>query len=182
MATKHKLLPFTDETFEATRKDWEAKAGAEEFASEYRLVFDWADANRAYDAPAAASGSSLAYGLFAPKSDCACAVVEVVSHKKGRSGLTKLLKIYITPEFWRVEEHQDEIIRIYLSAIVETVELSTKVRARTVKLYGRSDSLLSLLHSLHVRLQRDAAKLPGLAAAMKGRWLEIIVPTEMEKA
>ncbi|MBZ0073601.1 hypothetical protein [Bordetella hinzii] len=177
MSAKYKLQRFTDDSFRATRDDWEHKAGKEEFASEYHLVFDWADANRDYDGGGSDSGSSFAYGLFASRSKSACAVIEVVSHKKGKAGLTKLLKIYITPEFWRVEKHQDEIIHIYMSAIVETVELSAKVRARTVKLYGRSDSLLSLLHSLHIRLQEQAEKLPGLVAAMKGRWLEINVPT-----
>jgi hypothetical protein len=172
LATKHTLRQFTDKEFSNTRLDWKKKAGEAEFASEYGVVFDWADTHREYD-DAASVGNSLAYGIFSARATKACAIVDVVSHKKGRNSTTKLLKIYITPEYWDIDKHQDKVRDIFISAIIGTVELSKQVSARTVKLYGRSTQLLSLLHSLHVYMHDNKAELPGVTVAMKGRWLEI---------
>lgn len=172
MAIRLQLRPFTDESFVATRENWQAQAGKAEFASEYSAIFSWADTHRDYGEDAKV-GDSHAYGLFAPKVDTACAMVDVVLHKKGRRGVTKLLKVYITPEYWNVTEHQDQVLEIFVGAIAGTIALSKQAQSREVKLYGRSQELLSLLHTLHVHLNRNLDKLPGIAAAMKGRWLEI---------
>lgn len=172
MASKLQLSQFTDRSFADTRQNWEDQAGKAEFASEYSAIFSWADAHRDYDIDPKV-GDSLAYGLFAPKSNTACAMVDVVLHKRGRKGVTKLLKVFVTPEYWNVTEHQDQILEIFTSAIAGTIQLSKRVQSGEVKIYGRSEALLSLLHSLHVHLNKNIEKFPGIAAAMKGRWLEI---------
>lgn len=172
MAVKHELRHFTEEEFSTTRQEWEKRAGDAEFTSEYGLVFDWADSHREYE-QSFLVGQSLAYGIFSKRAVHAYAIVDVVSHKKGINSMTKLLKIYITPEYWDVEKHQSQIRDIFLCAIIGTVELSKQVSARTVKLYGRSTQLLSLLHSLHVYMNENSKDLPGVTVTMQGRWLEI---------
>lgn len=168
---KYELRQFTDKEFLDTRENWEKHAGEAEFVSEYGVVFDWAQTHQQYDDDK--NGESLAYGVFSQRNKHAFAIVDVVSHKKGRSSTTKLLKIYMTPEYWDVASHQSKVIEIFLCAIVGTIKLSKQASAKTVKLYGRSDQLLSLLHSLHVHMNQHKDKLPGVEASMQGRWLEI---------
>jgi hypothetical protein len=60
----------------------------------------------------------------------------------------------------------------FAGAIFGTIDLSVKISSDTVKLYGRSDELLSLLHSLHIHLNRSP-KLMSTTVTMQGRWLQI---------
>jgi hypothetical protein len=169
MHVSYELNQFTKSNLAATKSRWQSVAGKDEFASEYTVLFDWVNTHKDYSALKA---DSLAYGLFAPKSRYASAIVDVVSSKKGKRGITKLLKVYVTPELWDVTTHQSQIIDIFAGAIFGTIDLSVKISSDTVKLYGRSDELLSLLHSLHIHLNRSP-KLMSTTVTMQGRWLQI---------
>lgn len=179
--TSYDLKPFTPKTLESTKKDWEKIAGGDEFATEYGFVFEWAGQHIDYDN---GHNDSLAYGLFKTKSTKASAIVEVIQRMQARKGLTKMLKLWITPQYWDTETHRMEIASIMIHSILGTMVLSKQNQSKTVKIYGRTSQMLSILHTVHTMFSEMIAKgdAPGVAVNIVSRWLEFkLVETEEEK-
>lgn len=172
----YQLRQFTEESFVATKENWQGIAGEDEFMSEFGVVFEWLGDNRDY-ANGGKAGNSLGYGLFYGENGHACALAEVVARPMVRGGLTKLLKVLITPEYWNIEEHAARIVDIYSAAILGTIELSEAVQARTIKLYGRGDQMMKLLRSINDSVNKRFSESAGgrIKSAMKGQWLEISI-------
>ncbi len=152
-----------------TKKSWELVVGVDEFTSEYGALFEWLQTHREYQG---ANGDSVAYALVQEGHKVASAFIEVVS-SPNRGGLTKLLKVFITPQFWDVADHQTEVVKIFVMAIKGAIEISNDNGSRTVKIYGRSNSLLSLLHTIHVAMIEDLDENSGIQVLIQGRWLVI---------
>lgn len=165
----YKEVEISDELLEATEQAWKLTAGADEFASEYLVLFEWLRSHRKY---ASDTGESVGYALLEEDLKVASAFFEVVS-TTGRGGLTKLLKVYITPQLWNISDHQREVVKIYSECIKSVVRISRDNHCRNIKIYGRSDAMLSLLRSIHVALQEELDKKPesGLSVSIEGRWL-----------
>ncbi len=117
------------------------------------------------------TGDSFAYGLFPPDEGAAQAILDVVL-QKSRGGLAKLLKITVSPDYWAGGSKQHDMATIFASGIIGTILLSKESQSRTVKIYGRTEELLSILHTVRNVLEADAQKL-GIRCAIQGRWLEI---------
>lgn len=171
-AKKHTLKCFTQKTLESTKDNWRKHAGADEFETEYGLVFEWAAGHIDY---AKGSHDSLAYGLFSSRSTRAAAIVEVIQRSQVRKGLTKMLKIWITPEHWDASSNRMQIASLMVDAMLGTIELSTQNRSKTVKIYGRTEQMLSILHTVHTTLSQKivAGELKGVQVNIVDRWLEI---------
>lgn len=160
---------ITDQLLDDTKKSWELVVGVDEFTSEYGALFDWLQCHRQYQG---ANGHSVAYALVQEGQKVASAFIEVVS-SPNRGGLTKLLKVFVTPLFWDVADHQAEVVKLFVMAIRGAVDISNQNGSRTVKIYGRSNSLLSLLHTIHVAMIEDGVADAGISVTIQGRWLVI---------
>lgn len=160
---------ISDTLLENTKKSWELVVGTDEFTSEYGALFEWLLSHRDYGP---ANCDSVAYALVQEGHKIASAFIEIVS-STNRGGLTKLLKVFITPQFWDVADHQTEVVKIFVMAIKGAIDISNGKKSRTVKIYGRSNSLLSLLHTIHLAIIDDLDPQSGIAASMQGRWLVI---------
>ncbi len=166
-------MPYTtaridEKLLNDTRQVWELTVGKDEFASEYGALFDWIGSHINYDQP---SGASLAYALVEEGKKVASAFIEVVA-TDNRGGLTKLLKIFITPQYWNIAEHQAQVVMIYVDAIKGAVDLSMQNQSGTFKIYGRTDSLLSLLHTIRLTiLDEIGEEASPVSIQMQGRWL-----------
>lgn len=165
---------FTVRTLAATRRSWRKEAGEEAFLTECAPIFDWADPRTNYDAQK--KGDSLAYGVFAPGSLSADALVEVVVSEVRAGRMTKLLKVFVAPSYWTGGQNNDQLARLFAAAIAGTIRLSSDTRSRIVKIYGRSEELLSLLYQVRNLLEQHAEEL-NIHCSMQGRWLEISTAT-----
>ncbi|MFV5215664.1 hypothetical protein ACLIIZ_18230 [Azonexus caeni] len=165
----YSTVKVTPQILEDTRRVWELTVGADEFASEYGALFDWIGAHINYQS---AGGESLVYALVQEGAKVASAFIDVVASGH-RGGLTKLLKIIITPQFWNVAEHQNQIVMIYVDAIKGAFDLSSQNNSSTFKIYGRTDPLLSLLHSIRLAIIKDAGVDSNVRVDMEGRWLVV---------
>lgn len=176
----YELKQFTPKTLASTRRDWEHVAGKDAFATEYGLVFEWTEKHIDY---ANGHNDSLAYGMFAPRAQKAVAIVEVIQRKVARKGLTKMLKLWITPEYWDAAASRKEIAHVMLSAMQGTLLLSKNNQSKTVKIYGRNEQMLSVLHTVHIMLSELIEKedLKGIAVNIVDRWLEIKVDDQERK-
>lgn len=160
---------ISDELLADTRKAWELFIGTDEFMSEYGALFDWLETHRDYQQ---GNGTSAAYALVQEGHKIAAAFIEIVS-STNKGGLTKLLKVFITPQFWDVADHQTEVVHLFVAAIMGSIKISANKNSRVIKIYGRSASLLSLLHTIHADMIRRLDPEGGVTVAMQGRWLEI---------
>ncbi|MFY1912754.1 hypothetical protein ACOTB6_14440 [Achromobacter xylosoxidans] len=171
MATPFTPFPvkkFTQRSLASTRRAWQKMAGAA-YATECAPILQWAEGHVDYSNPH--TGDSFAYGLFGGESQAAEAILDVVL-QKNRGGLTKLLKITVSPEYWAGGAKQHDMATIFASGIIGTILLSKESQCRTVKIYGRTEELLSILHSVRNVIEEDAKKL-GIRCTIQGRWLEL---------
>lgn len=181
MTTKKKAnsLPFRiarldSKTLANTEAAWSTMTDQDAFASECAPMFEWAGSHIDYGA--GADQDSCVYGLFGENNAVSEALVEVVSRqpKPAIKGQTKLLKVITSPQYWTGSSKRDHIVPLFASAISGTIDISKEAGAQIVKLYGRTDGLLSLLHSVRNEIEPHSQKL-GIKCSMQGRWLQIEV-------
>lgn len=161
---------LTNESLDATRAAWALTVGDDVFISEFGALFEWIESHMNYDSPP--ETGSLAYAIVDDGFNTASAFIEVVGSNT-RGGLTKLLKVFVTPQYWNIAEHQNEVVNIFIAAIQGAVAISSDNCSKTIKIYGRTDSLLSLLHTIHVSIMSNEKVNQAVTASVKGRWLEI---------
>lgn len=163
---EHVLREFTADRLSTVEQDWRQLAGDDEFDSELSPMFGWCASHINHQ-----DGDSQALELFDPVREKADAILEVVNTRQGR--MTKLLKLYISPEFWGAEDDDnllDQIAELHGSAYAEVLVTGIAQGVREVKIYGRTNLMLDLLRRVHMHWNPVAA---GWSTKMQGRWLAI---------
>lgn len=169
----YRIQKINQELFDNTKSAWSLIVGSEVFTSELGALFEWIDCHRTYDKPM--NGDSLAYALVAGEQKVAAGFMEVVS-SPNKGGMTKLLKVFITPQYWEVKEHENEVVNIFIAAINGSLSISSQVKSKTVKIYGRTDSLLDLLIKVHDTITKSVIDQSSqITSSIGGRWLEISI-------
>jgi alpha-N-acetylglucosamine transferase len=171
---EYELRKFTSPTLGDTQKEWDrqiAKDPDEILRSQYDRIFSWAAGHIDYGNHQL---DTFAYGLFHDGKHQADAIVEVSYAKAGRKWL-KMLDLHLSPEldaaFYDQTVDLSRMSQLFTAAIFGVLHLTdTAHRADTVKLYGRSGTLLSFLKGVATYIN-DRSKTPGLTVAIEGRWL-----------
>lgn len=178
-----KLTPFSQSIFEATSESWIASADSFGIpALEYERVLAWAGSHLNYSATA----DSIAYGIFEDGENEALAIADIVYSKRPGPdvGWLKLIEISLSPSFAPSEIDANvsklgQVLDIFTTAIIGTIELTQDHRARVIKIYGRDEHLLSWLLAINERLRaalQATASLRGTwQSKMEGRWLVISI-------
>jgi|CXWL01.1.fsa_nt_gi hypothetical protein len=104
-------------------------------------------------------------------------IVEILQSKKGSSIWIKMMNIYLSPDIEK-EDDTEESTKSRLDvfrASLRGIFLLTKdlKNADTVKVYGRTESLVTFLRGMHDTLTVLAAlgKIKGIEVSIEGRWL-----------
>lgn len=150
-------LQATPEIISSTKSVWIGICGEDEFASEYGTQLDWA-----------AQNLENTYALIENGHKAATALMEVFQSGQN-GGLTKLLRVMITPQYWDIAEHQGRVAKIYLEAIKQAIAISNHNKSKTYKIYGRTPEMLSLLYMIHSETSKEFKEIMNID--MKGRWL-----------
>lgn len=161
--SKYKIREFTAERLAEVRRQWAGLAGDDEFAIEMAGLFDWCATHIKKQ-----DGDSQAWELYNQDSDRCDAIVEIVDSHHG--SLSKLLKLFLTPELWDADDKREQIRALHLDAYTEVIRSGVHRGAKDVKLYGRTDLMLSILRSIHAHWPAEET---GAQASFKGRWLTI---------
>ncbi|MFC7726182.1 hypothetical protein ACFQW6_13775 [Nocardioides sp. GCM10028917] len=150
---------------------WRAAAGEEAYEVELVLLFDFCRENRA-----PRPGHGLVRGLKNESTGSIDAILETVPSPQ--RGMTKLLKIFVSPEFWPIDESNtdeisEELFEIHLSSYFCILEEATRENLDEVKMYGRSNVSLHLLKLIEKHWNSDTTNgvETGWRATMAGRWL-----------
>lgn len=174
MATdKYKLQPFDAASVKATRLDWERQLQKKQedlFSADFLRFLDWVDTHMDY---ADGGDEGLAYGIFRDGSKHAVAIVDVVYSKRGTKWL-KMMGVNLSPDLYlRLTGDNDdfvEVLDVYQEAVFGTLALTSVHKSNTVKLYGRSGTLLAFLKALAGHTKPKLASL-GINVTVEGRWV-----------
>lgn len=172
-----KLRKFTPEILAATAEDWKTIAGEDEFQAELSTLFDWCGSHLEHR-----DGDAFALDLYDPDTNHTGAILEIVRTKQ--DSLTKLLKLYPSPEFWNADSDpvlRDALGRLYAEAFVAvigdgigttdpSVIGSGETEINEIKIFGRTNSMYELLRNVATLW---SSSLSGWDARMEGRWLAL---------
>lgn len=168
--SKFKLAAFVADTVSSTKNNWTAISGEEAYIAEYSRLFESVEAHVGNENN---NHESIYYGLFENEEDFASSIVEVVTSPKAKGTMTKILNIDMSPKFIEAHNFHHEIIEIHVNVITKSLTLSKSVqKGYQLKLYGRTNEFLSVLHSIHAVLAKNKPK-SIKKVDMQGRWLVI---------
>jgi len=169
------LKRFDAAHIETTKKDWERQLEQlpDVMPSEFLKHIEWVNSHMDY---ADGGDDGLAYGVFYKDHKHAIAVVDVVYTRRGTKWL-KMLGVNLSPELFVVltsdnpsAKDMQKILEIYGAAITGTVKLTGIHPSNTVKLYGRTGTLLAFLKGIAAYLRANL-DIPGITVNVEGNWL-----------
>ncbi len=151
------LRPLTKRRLDEVAETWSNIGGRDEFEVELGHVFEWSRLHL-----------HSAFELYNETQSKTDAILEVVQGERGRA--TKLMRIYLSPEFWPVDAVTPAVMRTHIEAYATFIFSGLSSDTRQVKIYGRTDVSLNMLTSMQ-RLWPNFNT--GSTAKMEGRWLAI---------
>jgi hypothetical protein len=177
-----KNMDFSELTanfLDSIKADWLAAVDADEheiFKAEYHRIFRAAESSVCLEGPLSSRFNVPLYFSVADDSKC-WALVEVTCTKNGRGVWVKMRDIYMSPNIEIADDTVESTAKrfdVFNSALVGIFGLTRAFEyADTVKVYGRTDSVLSFLRGMHDAFGGLGAlgTLKGVAVAIEGRWL-----------
>lgn len=172
------LYPIDQKELCEIKTDWLRTASEnphEVFAADYEQLFQLIEH---YDGHGALDDRFNSPIYYAVKTDgSVVALVHLVQTKRGKDVWIKMMDLHMCPA---IEANPDneaathERLRVISSTLSGLFELTkTTVRADTLKVYGRTDVLVTFLRGMHETLDALASlgNLPGINVSIEGRWL-----------
>ena len=172
----YKLSQFNSVTIAATQRAWhnDLENSPNYFPSDAHRMIEFARQNSNY---ADNTLSSLAYGVFSGDSQTADSIVEVIITRESRK-IVKMLECAIRPTltekaFSNDEAVIDKLIAIYCETILGTILIGDHNNANIIKVYGRTNRLLSILRIVARLLKENEISNTMYNASIEGRWLAV---------
>lgn len=170
----YQLQQFSLESVHLTLQNWQKAVQDDDlFALEYQDLFKWTESHIQYEDK---DLESYAYGIFTKNSPntAAHAIVDIIQRPHGRRQ-TKLLKLVVSPQFADDTDvnNLNTLVDLMLAAVLGTVEISGRNSSSTIKIYGRTNSMLGVLRKLNDTITNSPAFPKSITTKIAGRWLEI---------
>jgi len=166
------MKQFDGSTLASTEKAWLADIPKCQniFPGHVEMVLDLAKSKNDYaiDKPY----KQMAYGVFDKSPNIAQAVVDVIVTKQGKK-VAKMLDCHIRPSILdkalvgSVSEVM-EVAEAYIASVFGSLEVAGDNNLAQLKVYGRSQELLSVLVAVQTAIGK---KRKSLKASIEGRWL-----------
>ena len=105
------------------------------------------------------------------------ALVEVVQSRKGRQGWVKMMDISLCPTIelhTEDEKTTSERLDVFVASLVGIFGLTKNLKAAdTVKIFGRTDALVTFLRGMHDSLAvfSSLGTIKDISVSIEGRWL-----------
>ncbi|WP_417540733.1 hypothetical protein [Microbacterium maritypicum] len=157
---RYVLRPVTAASLAAIASDWEAISGADEFQIELASAFEFARTH-----------PDEVLDLYDTQEGRTDALVEIV--RSDRASMSKLLKLWVSPQFWEISSSalRDQLVELHASSFALVIFHGMNNNMDTVKLYGRTDAMMDVLRSLSDSW--DTLGITGWSSRLDGRWLAI---------
>lgn len=105
------------------------------------------------------------------------ALVEIIQSKKGKEVWIKMMDITLCPELeFSIQDDRNttERLTVFVTALIGIFSLTKGVTmANTVKVYGRTELLLTFLRGMHdsIKTVTELGTIQGVSVSIEGRWL-----------
>jgi hypothetical protein len=170
------LRPFSLQSLETTKVEWLAQLKrhqGEIVRSPYEQAFAWATDRIDY---AKNDNEQFYYGLFNRKTQRCDAIADLTYTKRARKWL-KMVDLMLSPDlditFYDKTADRQRFADLFTAAVLGVVKLTGSAHpSRTVKIYGRSPTLLKFLKGLEVSIKRQGNP-DGTEVSIEGRWFVI---------
>lgn len=169
---------LTEAKFTALRDSWLKMLPAKDhevYRAEYRQLFDRIEVGKSWG-PLGNRVNEAIFFLIESK-DSHFAVVEIVQSRKGKETWIKMFDITMAPNI-ETEPDTEKCTKLRLDVFKATLhgifELSKTVnKANTLKVYGRTELLITFLRGMHDAMSTLATlgMIKGISVSIEGRWL-----------
>lgn len=172
------LTHLTHDTLKTTKQTWiaaAAQAPHEAFLAEYQQLFDVIESGDSIGELDGRMNTSIYYAVKIEGRHKA--LVQMVQSKRGSDIWIKMMDLYMCPEVelsMDTEQSTVDRLKIFTTALLGVFSLTAALgRADTVKVYGRTEALVTFLRGMHDSLSvlSSLGNMPGIDVSIEGRWL-----------
>jgi hypothetical protein len=176
MTNNYQLKNFTSQSLASTEQAWntDLESANNVFPWDTWRIIELAKSQDSEERLSKGNSGNFVYGIFEGDSSVADAIDMVVLSKTTRM-VVKLLDCFVRPSISEAAYNKgieaiSKLSKIYISAIYGVIEISDRHTMRTVKVYGRSDNLLTILATIAQLLNTQVS---SFLASIEGRWLVV---------
>lgn len=146
------------------------------FLAEYKQLFEVIQSTGCWEKLTNCLNKPI-YNCIIDKSNEVWAIIEIVQTKNGTATWIKMLDIHLSPKIETEPDNETntrkrhEVFRTALKGIfLLTKEIQ---KADTVKVYGRTDALITFLRGMHDSFSvfTSLGTIKGIEVTIEGRWL-----------
>lgn len=173
------LTALTEEQTTLIQQKWLSEIDSEEhevFSAEYQQLFNMILASSAYGELGQRYNTPIFFGVIGKSNEC-YALIELVQSRKGASVWVKMMDVYLCPLLELADDTEETTIKrldAFKEALLGIFALTKTVSgADTVKVYGRTDAILSFLRGMHSAFSvfNSLGTIKGIQVSIEGRWL-----------
>ena len=172
------LAHLQEEELQSIKKSWIEAAGKsthEAFLAEYQQLFDVIEGGNSIGELDDRMNVSIFYAV---KEGGECkALVQMVQSQRGSDIWVKMMDIYMCPDVELTSDTEQitiDRLKIFTTSLIGVFSLTRSVaRADTIKVYGRTEALVTFLRGMHDTLSvlSSLGNMPGIEVSIEGRWL-----------
>lgn len=162
------------------RTDWLQMLDGEEhevFLADYEQIFSTIEVTGGVGELDNVLNKAIHYA-FIDDSDGKChALVQLVQSRRGAATWVKMLDIFLSPAIEQAPDDEPSTqmrLKVFSEVLKGIFKLTASIRlADTVKVYGRTDALVTFLRGMHDSFSVIASlgTLKGIEVSIEGRWL-----------
>lgn len=175
-----KLTSIDTALFEQAKAAWMGALNGvddhEIYATEYQQIFGIIEKCNGIGELDDRFNEPVFYGIL-DDNNTVWALVEIVQSRKGASVWIKMLDITMSPEIETQPDNEGTTtkrLEVFTSALTGIFQLTKTIRrADTVKVYGRTEALVSFLRGMHDSFSviTSLGTISGIRVEIEGRWL-----------
>jgi hypothetical protein len=174
-----KLVSFDHSRFNVIKESWLKELTSEDHDAariEYEQIFNIIEASSAWGELDDIFNKPIFQSVVCDD-DYVWALVEIVQSKVGSEIWVKMLDITLCPKIdilLESEESTSDRLRVFTAALIGIFNLTKDTRlAKTIKVFGRTDVLVTFLRGMHsaLTIMESLGAIPGISVTIEGRWL-----------
>lgn len=171
--------PLDKTNLNAIRTSWLQMLNGEEhevFLADYEQIFNTIEATDGIGELDGILNKTIHYAHFDESGSCH-ALVQLVQSRRGSATWVKMLDIFLSPQIEQAPDDEPSTqmrLKVFSEVLKGIFQLTATIRlADTVKVYGRTDALVTFLRGMHDSFSVIASlgTLKGIEVTIEGRWL-----------